>query len=109
LLEDDNNIKTQNQVGLIVICEFSNDLSKRNITTSFGEESTNGRLVYTTPPLIICTTHLKSSKSFVGERYRQKAILQVLDRIDDLYRFLSDIGRPPAVLLTGVYFFDDIQ
>ncbi len=33
------------------------------------------------PPLIVCTTHLKSSKTSLGERYRRSGLLQILSTV----------------------------
>jgi hypothetical protein len=82
LIEDDKRIQAQNQVGLIAVCDFI------DVDTA-------------TPPVIICTTHLKSSKSATGERYRQKGIVQFLDEVDKIYRSLEVMGRRPTVVLTG--------
>ena len=51
--------------------------------------------------MIICTTHLKSAKTAVGERYRQKGILQLLDVVETLSDSFTEGGKPPAILLTG--------
>lgn len=91
LLEDDRNIKTQNQVALFAVCEFITD--KASLLTTIDQNPP--------PPLIICTTHLKSAKTTVGELYRQKAILQVLDMVENLYCKFADGDRTPAVLITG--------
>ena len=94
LIEDSKNIKLQNQVGLIAICEFVDHLT--NDTASTGKSTSNPP-----PPVIITTTHLKSSKSSTGERYRQKGVLQVLDEVDKIYRSLIKYNKKPVVILTG--------
>ena len=103
LLEDDRNIKAQNQVALFAVCEFTADDS--------NTQSTNNKLYNDPnqpstppPPLIICTTHLKSAKTTVGELYRQKAIYQILDMVENLYCKFADVGRTPAVLISGKYY-----
>ena len=101
LLEDDRNIKAQNQVALFAVCEFTTDDS--------NTKSVNNKLYNypnqpsAPPPLIICTTHLKSAKTTVGELYRQKAIYQILDMVENLYCKFADVGRTPAVLISGKY------
>lgn len=87
LQEEDESIKAQNQVGLMALCEFVHSTSHPNENPP--------------PPLIVCTTHLKSAKSYSGERYRQKGLLQILDMVDSLYDALSERDATPLVLLTG--------
>ena len=54
------------------------------------------------PPLIISTTHLKSSKSGTGERYRQKEAKMVLNRINNVKEiYTTTMGREPIVIFTG--------
>jgi endonuclease/exonuclease/phosphatase family metal-dependent hydrolase len=53
------------------------------------------------PPVIIATTHLKSSKSASGERYREKGVMQILNDTDRIYQKMSAADRTPAVLLLG--------
>lgn len=104
LIEDDNSIKAQNQVGLIAVCEFNTD--------DDGDDGEDGQYnsIYSDrsyvrksspPPIILSTTHLKSSKSATGERYRQKGVLQILDEIDRIFRSLCVSGTRPVVVLTG--------
>lgn len=85
VLEDDKSIKAQNQVAIIAICEI------------VGEGLQSGEV----PPIIVSTTHLKSSKTTIGERYRQKGIQQILNQISKIYRRLESTGQSPAVLLAG--------
>jgi endonuclease/exonuclease/phosphatase family metal-dependent hydrolase len=90
LNEDEKNIRAQNQVALIALCELldehGNVVKKHDVFA---------------PPIIICTTHLKSVKSPVGERYRVRGISQVLESLEQVYANYEDLGRSPAVLLTG--------
>ena len=53
--------------------------------------------------MLIANTHLKSSKSAIGEKYRQKEILQVIQRIDRITTEMKKIGKPPAVILAGSF------
>jgi hypothetical protein len=78
-------IRAQNQVALVAICEVLNHK---------GSEGPP-------PPIIVATTHLKSSRSATGERYRLKEILQVLGVIQSMQNCLLSMGRPGAVLLAG--------
>ena len=85
LQEDDKNIMAQNQVALIAVCELINKPSSCTDNSSVdyidGRSNINshnsGDEFSRVPPIIIGTTHLKSSKSRTGERYRYKGILQV--------------------------------
>lgn len=77
-------IRAQNQVALVCICELQNNKGAS-----------------LTPPIIVATTHLKSSRSATGERYRLKEILQVLAVIENVQSILSSSKRPAAVLLAG--------
>lgn len=106
LQEDENNIKAQNQIGLIAVCEFTSWNQSYQATRETSSALTQEVAVEPTPtsrppPLIICTTHLKSSKTFTGEMYRQQGILQILERMDNLFVSFSASGRKPAILLTG--------
>lgn len=94
LIEDSKNIKLQNQVGLVAICEFINYAPNNTAPNSKA-------IGNPPPPVIITTTHLKSSKSSTGERYRQKGVLQVLDEVDKIYRSLIKYNKKPVVVLTG--------
>ena len=51
--------------------------------------------------MIIATTHLKSSKSASGERYREKGVLQILNDTDRIYQKMSAADRTPVVLFLG--------
>lgn len=53
--------------------------------------------------IIIATTHLKSSKSATGERYRQKEIMEVMRRIDQIQESFRVRNREPVVVLAGSF------
>lgn len=53
------------------------------------------------PPIIICTTHLKSAKSATGERYRKRGLEEVLASVTTIYNYFTQAGRTPAVLIAG--------
>ena len=97
IIEDEESLKLQNQVGLIAVCEFICGRS------TWGEEGGAGNATkkISPPPLIICTTHLKASKTSTGERYRQKGVQQILEEVDKIHRTLAVSGRRPPVILTG--------
>jgi hypothetical protein len=112
LVEDDKSIKAQSQVGMIAVCEICNWEQKNkpnklgdNIDVNRNNETEEGieELRGPPPPIIISTTHLKSSKSYTGERYRQKGVLQILNDTDKIYTSLSAVGRTPAVVLLGCF------
>ena len=95
LLEDDKSIMAQNQVALIAVCELV-DGDKQGEMVTYDD---NGMKIITPnkpPPIIIGTTHLKSSKTNTGERYRQKGILQVLTSINGIYSSYNRAGRTPG-------------
>ncbi|KAJ1439779.1 Endonuclease/exonuclease/phosphatase [Ochromonadaceae sp. CCMP2298] len=95
LQEDEKNIRAQNQVALIAVCVL--------IDADEGSLSSNStaRSRVAPPPIVVGTTHLKSSKSATGERYRQLGINNVLSAIGIIYKNLERVGRTPAVVLTG--------
>mmetsp|Transcript_4094 Transcript_4094/g.5658 ORF Transcript_4094/g.5658 Transcript_4094/m.5658 type:complete len:676 (+) Transcript_4094:3-2030(+) len=97
LQEDNKNIMAQNQVALIAICE----LVKQPISATNNNTSNSTEGFTTAPPIIVGTTHLKSSKSPTGERYRQKGVLQILNAIQNIYFSFAKIGRPPVVIFSG--------
>jgi nocturnin len=120
LQEDYANIKLQNQVGLIALCEFvcnwKNETSPRSDSKStsptsntkgpfasfkFGEDGLDEDGESPPPPVIISTTHLKSSKSGTGERYRQSGVQQILNETEKIYMSMQAAGRTPAVVLLG--------
>lgn len=94
--EDARKIQALNQVGLIVACElldqYGNILTKRSPSSSSSEPA---------PPIIIGTTHLKSLKTELGERFRKRGIEDVLNCIQKIYLSFASMGRNPAILLTG--------
>ena len=79
---DVGKIRPQNQVALISVCELITDDEK-------------------SPKIIICTTHLKAQKNIVGEIYRYKEIVQLLNELDRVFNSIKVCGNDPVVLLTG--------
>ena len=54
--------------------------------------------------LIVATTHLKSSRSATGERYREKEINQIMERISKIKEALAvSSNQEPVVLLAGSF------
>lgn len=92
LQEDEKNIRTQNQVGLIAVCE---------LIQSYYNKTNNYSFITQPPPILIGTTHLKTSKTAVGERYRQRGINQVLGSLNMIYNNLAKNNKIPAVILSG--------
>jgi hypothetical protein len=88
--DEDMYIRAQNQVTLMACLEFVGESATRK-----GEYGTPP------PPLIVGTTHLKSSKSGTGERYRQREVKMILDRIDQMRRSYTRQGREPCVVFSG--------
>ena len=93
LQEDDKNIMAQNQVALIAVCELVNvPISSRDNTSiennnyDYDNSNNNNNNI---PPIIIGTTHLKSSKSRTGERYRYRGVNQILSQINQIYNSFS--------------------
>lgn len=97
IIEDEESLKLQNQVGLITVCEF---ICGRSKWCSEGGDGDAAKKI-SPPPLIICTTHLKASKTSTGERYRQKGVQQILAEVNKIYQSLAVNGRRPPVILTG--------
>ena len=77
------------------------DLPASSFSSSFGGPRTVQYSAANPPPLLISTVHLKAAKTAVGERYRQKGILQVLNDLTRIAKSLGRAGRPPVVLLSG--------
>ena len=94
LNEEDIYIRAQNQVALIAVMEFIPNKKQKD-----------ARLQLKDPPLlIVSTTHLKSSRTATAERYRQKEITVVLDRMEQVKKALMSPNRPePAILLSGSF------
>ena len=93
--EDDEDIyiRAQNQVALLVALDFVGEAATRR-----GEY---GKLP---PPIIVGTTHLKSSKSGTGERYRQREVRMILDRLDVMrcsYAETHPDAQEPPVIFAG--------
>ena len=97
LQEDEKSIRAQNQVGLIAVCELVLDDSCT--PCSSHEETSSAKAA--APPILIGTTHLKSSKTAVGERHRLRAVSQVLTALNTTYNNLALNNRTPAVILCG--------
>lgn len=53
------------------------------------------------PKIIIGTTHLKAQKNIVGEIYRYKEIVQLLNELGGVFDAIKAGGGDPVVLLTG--------
>eukprot|EP01038_Epipyxis_sp_PR26KG_P011923 gene11923-15955_t len=100
LSEDDETIKTQNQVALLVICTLKQE--KINSTNYDDFEK-----LYERPPppaIIIATTQLKSSKTATGERYRKKEVSKILTWLQNIYVTLIKTRMsktPPVVIFSG--------
>ena len=99
LLEEDKNIMAQNQVALIAICELVDNSTPNS--TDIEAQSLSNNVKVKTPNIIVCTTHLKSSKTNTGERYRQKGITQILESINKINKSLQQRNIPSAVILSG--------
>lgn len=106
LQEDDKSILAQNQVALIVVCELLDDKGKL-LSKAVDEEDDfdvideDMEARKAAPPIIVCTTHLKSAKSYIGEKYRQRGMEQVLNSTRQIYQCFSAMGRTPTVILSG--------
>lgn len=103
LQEDEKSIRAQNQVGLIAVCELvptaADDDDPCAPYSPHGQQSSSATAA--APPILIGTTHLKSSKTAVGERYRLRAVSQVLTALNTIYSNLALNNRTPAVILCG--------
>ena len=64
-------------------------------TKEGGEKQTKRKA----PPIIISTTHLKSSKTATGERYRLMGVGQILNGISRIYSSYTEEGRRPGKYL----------
>lgn len=93
LNEEDIYIRAQNQVALITVCEVYPNADELASPIRFDKP----------PLLVIANTHLKSSKSATGERYREKEVTEVLKRIEMIASGFKKIGRDPAVLFCGSF------
>ncbi len=95
LNEEDIYIRAQNQVALIAVLEFIPNQRQKDSRVQLKDP----------PLLIVSTTHLKSSRSATAERYRQKEINVVLDRMEQVKKnLMMSPNRPePAILLSGSF------
>jgi mRNA deadenylase 3'-5' endonuclease subunit Ccr4 len=80
LQEEDVYIRAQNQVALISALRFVE-----------GQGPST--------PIILGTTHLKSSKSGTGERYRKKEMLQLLDRMLKVRKSYEKAAKKDSVVV----------
>eukprot|EP00596_Hydrurales_sp_CCMP1899_P008778 CAMPEP_0119034888 /NCGR_PEP_ID=MMETSP1177-20130426/1907_1 /TAXON_ID=2985 /ORGANISM="Ochromonas sp, Strain CCMP1899" /LENGTH=349 /DNA_ID=CAMNT_0006992691 /DNA_START=266 /DNA_END=1312 /DNA_ORIENTATION=+ len=95
---DSLTIRAQNQVALILICEFINTEVKSSDV--FDAEGIV-RSKQLPPPIIIATTHLKASKTLQGERYRVLEMNQLLSTVEKAAESLIKNNRNPAIIITG--------
>eukprot|EP01035_Chromulina_nebulosa_P019583 gene19583-25486_t len=87
--DEDKQIRVQNQVALIAICELMIDALQSETDSP-------------PPQLVIATTHLKAMKTVVGEKYRVREVLQLLDAVTRVINSLQQLSsKPPAVIITG--------
>jgi len=94
--DDDRQVRAQNQVALIAVCEFLGlDNEDRSSSSSSPASTTTSP-----PPLVISTTHLKAAKTSSGERYRYREVMQLLGAVERAVLSLGENNKP-AVLLTG--------
>ena len=90
--EEDQQIRAQNQIALVALCELAN--------------ATHCPASSAAPQVIICTTHLKATKNLIGEKTRQVEVLQLLAALSELFEARKAeaqlLARPePIILLTG--------
>jgi nocturnin len=91
-IDDDKQIKAQNQVALITLCELVTDKNDDN----------DSKLYIKAPPIIIATTHLKAAKNNIGEKIRYLEICQLLASLDNVVNSMrSHKSQAPIVILTG--------
>lgn len=94
LNEEDIYIRAQNQVALVVVLEVLPNARQKESSIKLKDP----------PLLIVSTTHLKSSRSATGERYRKKEINEVMGRIEKIKQAFAKKNRQAAVLLSGRLF-----
>jgi len=125
LVVEDKQIRAQNQVALLLVCELIQpqqqnsgssggkksiaNSSTANLTT-FSNSANASTQISTpnnklsdnlnAPPIIVATTHLKAAKTLKGEKYRYREVVQLLAAIKRVRDSMSP-GRQPAILLTG--------
>lgn len=114
MVDDDKQVRTQNQVALLLVCDLvthqeqsgcgakeSASIPSTHSATSIQNDNDKNILPPPiSPPIIIATTHLKAAKTIKGERYRYREVLQLMAAIKKVRDSMSP-GRAPAVLLTG--------
>ena len=94
VVDDDKQIKAQNQVALITLCELVNNRK--------GYDDVKNQLYSKTPPIIIATTHLKAAKNSIGEKTRYLEICQLLTALDNVVNSMNSYkSQSPIVILTG--------
>lgn len=112
--ENDQQIRAQNQVGLLVLCELASPdyrakddessmaFSSATSAAIFGrpkvEEENENRPI--SPPVIIATTHLKASKNTKGEKFRLLEANQLLYAVERAADSLIADNREPAIVVT---------
>lgn len=112
--EEDRQVRPQNQVALIAVCDILPGAGK----------STQTSKLYPPPPIILVTTHLKvrtllntkrtifiliffyceqATKSEVGERFRLKEMQLLLAAVERCRSSIAShfAGRAPAVVIAG--------
>jgi len=106
----DTTRRAQNQVALMVVCEFVGAGVGADPDCSDGGDGGGGgrggvrvddALDDRAPYLILSTTHLKAAKSKSGERYRVSEVKQLLESVARLHGSLGATPYTPAVVLTG--------
>ena len=98
--DDDPQIKAQNQVALILVCELLDTAAGLVSGAPADAATTAAALATSPPPIIIATTHLKATKNAKGERYRVAEANQLLSAVWRAKSHLDAANRPPAVLIT---------
>jgi hypothetical protein len=112
--DNDEQIRAQNQVGLIVLCELTNpDYRARDEESSMSFSSATSAAIFgrpkvdeeddnrpISPPVIIATTHLKASKNLKGEKFRLLEANQLLYAVERAADSLIADNREPAIVIT---------
>jgi hypothetical protein len=101
--------RAQNQVALMVLCEFVGGGVGADADSSSGGDGDGGdsgagindALDDRAPYLILCTTHLKAAKTQSGEQYRVSEVTQLLESVARLHSSLGATPYTPAVVVTG--------
>jgi endonuclease/exonuclease/phosphatase family metal-dependent hydrolase len=125
LVVEDKQVRAQNQVALLLVCELIQPQQQNSgsvggkksiaisstatLTTSSNSANTSTQIFtqnnkisenLNAPPIIVATTHLKAAKTLKGERYRYREVVQLLAAIKRVRDSMGP-GRQPAILLTG--------